>query len=111
MLNQKSLTKVMTQGETMFCQQCEQTAHRTGCTGRGVCGKTAETSDLQDILVEVAAGVSGYARRLPEEDLEAGRHVVQALFDTVTNVDFAFAEWRLAVQSPFCKTSVSTWTF
>ncbi len=80
----------------MFCYQCEQTAHGTGCTGRGVCGKTAETSDLQDLLVEVAAGVSGYARRLPEEDLEAGRYVVQALFATVTNVDFtpeSVEEW------------------
>lgn len=35
----------------MFCFQCEQTAGCTGCTGAmGVCGKSADTSRLQDEL-------------------------------------------------------------
>ncbi|MDD4325356.1 MAG: hydroxylamine reductase, partial [Candidatus Bathyarchaeota archaeon] len=35
----------------MFCYQCEQTAKGQGCTIAGVCGKTAEVSNLQDLLV------------------------------------------------------------
>ncbi len=83
----------------MFCYQCEQTAFGVGCTRRGVCGKLADTSDLMDLLVETAAGVSCFAARLADmgmHDMEAGRFVVQALFVTVTNVNFAsesIAEW------------------
>ena len=37
--------------DNMFCYQCEQTAGCSGCTGsRGVCGKTADVSNLQDVL-------------------------------------------------------------
>ena len=36
---------------TMFCNQCEQTAHGTGCTKVGVCGKSPEVAALQDLLV------------------------------------------------------------
>ncbi|MCD8351230.1 MAG: hydroxylamine reductase [Planctomycetaceae bacterium] len=80
----------------MFCYQCEQAAAGSGCSKRGVCGKSAEVSDLHDLLVEVAAGVSAYARALPGDEMEAGRFVVQALFTTVTNVNFtdeSVAEW------------------
>ncbi len=35
----------------MFCYQCEQTAHGTGCTDIGICGKTPEVAALQDMLV------------------------------------------------------------
>lgn len=83
----------------MFCYQCEQTAFGTGCVKRGVCGKTPDTSDLQDLLVETAAGVSYYASKLAAkgiDDMDAGRYVIQALFTTVTNVNFTsatIAEW------------------
>ncbi len=81
----------------MFCYQCEQAAGGSGCSSkRGVCGKSAEVSDLHDLLVEVAAGVSAYARALPGDEIEAGRFVVQALFTTITNVNFtdaSIAEW------------------
>ncbi len=84
----------------MFCYQCEQTASGTGCSmKRGVCGKQADTSDLQDLLVETAMGVGCLASRLASrgvDDLEAGRYVIQALFTTVTNVNFtspSIADW------------------
>ncbi len=84
----------------MFCYQCEQTASGTGCSRKmGVCGKPADTADLQDLLLEMAAGVSCYASRLAERgdnDMEAGRYVIQALFTTVTNVNFtapSIAQW------------------
>lgn len=35
---------------SMFCFQCEQTAKGTGCTVNGVCGKRADTANLQDKL-------------------------------------------------------------
>lgn len=75
----------------MFCYQCEQTAFGSGCNRSGVCGKKPDTADLQDLLVETAVGVSCYASRLAAhgvEDVEAGRFVIQALFTTVTNVNF-----------------------
>ena len=75
----------------MFCHQCEQTARGIGCSKLGVCGKNSETSDLQDLLVEVAAGVSCYASRLAEKGIptaDADKFTVQALFTTVTNVNF-----------------------
>ncbi|MBN2450668.1 MAG: hydroxylamine reductase [Lentisphaeria bacterium] len=75
----------------MFCYQCEQTARGTGCTAHGVCGKDPETAALQDLLLHVAEGVSLYAHRARQ--LGAGHRaadlfVVEALFATVTNVDF-----------------------
>lgn len=75
----------------MFCYQCEQTARGTGCNVVGVCGKSAEVSDLQDLLVHAAKGIAMYAHRargLGSVDREIDRFVVEALFTTVTNVNF-----------------------
>ena len=75
----------------MFCYQCEQTAKGTGCTVMGVCGKSAEVSDLQDLLIHAAKGIAIYAHRargLGAVDGEIDRFVVEALFTTVTNVNF-----------------------
>ena len=76
---------------SMFCYQCEQTAKGSGCTAFGVCGKDPETAILQDLLVEVAKGISQYAHRarvLGCEDRAADQCVTEALFTTVTNVNF-----------------------
>ena len=75
----------------MFCYQCEQTAKGTGCTMSGVCGKTPETSDLQDLLVYIAKAVAMYghrARVLGASSPEIDSYLVEALFTTVTNVNF-----------------------
>ncbi len=75
----------------MLCYQCEQTAKGTGCTISGVCGKTPETSDLQDLLVYVSKAVSMYAHRarlLGVKNENVDRFVIEALFTTVTNVNF-----------------------
>ena len=47
----------------MFCFQCEQTAKCTGCTQIGVCGKTAEVSNLQD---ELTSSLIKLANTLPQ---------------------------------------------
>ncbi|UCF09841.1 MAG: hydroxylamine reductase [Candidatus Bipolaricaulota bacterium] len=75
----------------MFCYQCEQTKDGTGCTSHGVCGKDPVSAALQDLLVYVSKGISMYAHRarsLDVRDPEVDRFVIEALFSSVTNVNF-----------------------
>ncbi len=75
----------------MFCYQCEQTAGGKGCSKIGVCGKTAEAAELQDLLVYAAQGIAQYAHRAGSQgksDRQINHFVVEALFTTVTNVNF-----------------------
>ncbi|HOS44554.1 MAG TPA: hydroxylamine reductase, partial [Armatimonadota bacterium] len=75
----------------MFCYQCEQAAGGTGCTAFGVCGKDPETAALQDLLLYGVKGLAMYAHRnraLGVRDREADIFAVEALFTTVTNVNF-----------------------
>ena len=75
----------------MYCYQCEQTAKGEGCTVHGVCGKDPVTASMQDLLVYVSKGVARYVLRAEELGVphrEADRFVVEALFTTVTNVNF-----------------------
>ncbi|MFQ5809202.1 MAG: hydroxylamine reductase, partial [Armatimonadota bacterium] len=75
----------------MFCYQCEQTAKGAGCTVRGVCGKDPETAALQDLLVHATKGVSMYAhraRQLGAKEGEVDAFIADALFATITNVNF-----------------------
>ncbi len=75
----------------MFCYQCEQTARGTGCTVQGVCGKDERTAVLQDLLLHAAKGIAQYAhraRQLGAVDAEVNAFTVEALFATITNVDF-----------------------
>ncbi|EKD28727.1 MAG: hypothetical protein ACD_79C00231G0001 [uncultured bacterium] len=75
----------------MFCRQCEQTAKGQGCSVQGVCGKTPETADLQDLLIYSLLGIAVYgnkARELKVIDEAVDRFVIEALFTTVTNVNF-----------------------
>ena len=77
---------------SMFCYQCEQTAKGTGCTAFGVCGKDPDTAALQDLLVYAAKGVAQFAHRARKtggaKDAAVDVFVVEALFTTVTNVNF-----------------------
>ena len=77
----------------MFCYQCEQTLRGTACTDvdKGVCGKTDEVAALQDLLLHAAKGIAMYAHRaraLDARDAEIDRFALDALFTTVTNVNF-----------------------
>jgi len=79
------------QKPAMFCYQCEQTEHGSGCTVVGVCGKTPQVAALQDFLVYCCKGISQYAKRardLGASDAEVDRFVMKALFSTMTNVNF-----------------------
>jgi len=76
----------------MFCNQCEQTAHGTGCAmSPGVCGKDQDVQSLQETLLYGLKGMAAYAhhaRRLGEVDESVDAFTEEALFATVTNVNF-----------------------
>lgn len=75
----------------MFCYQCEQTAKGEGCTKMGVCGKQPEVAGLQDLLIYALEGiglVATEARRLGISDRAANVFTCEALFSTLTNVNF-----------------------
>ena len=76
----------------MFCFQCQETAKGTGCTIQGVCGKKAETSRWQDLLLGVARGVAAISDALRSAGIktnqEVGDYIVDALFATITNANF-----------------------
>lgn len=80
---------------TMFCIQCEQTIQTPttkGCSfAQGMCGKTAEVSDLQDILVYALQGVSFWAEQGRKVNVildEIDQWAPKAFFATLTNVNF-----------------------
>jgi len=75
----------------MFCNQCEQTAHGTGCVRVGVCGKDPDMQSLQETLLYGLKGMAAYAhhaRRLGMVDENVDAFVEEALFATITNVNF-----------------------
>ena len=75
----------------MFCYQCEQTAKGIGCNIAGVCGKNEEVADLQDLLIHALQGLSLFAqegRKLGIVDEAVDLFTYEAIFSTLTNVDF-----------------------
>jgi len=75
----------------MFCYQCEQTAAGTGCTRIGVCGKNEDIQSLQDLLLFGLKGIAAYAfhaRQLGARDEDVDAFMHEALFRTITNVNF-----------------------
>ncbi len=75
----------------MFCYQCSQTAMGKGCTASGVCGKVPTVARLQDNLIYALKGISAYyyhARELGYKDEEIAYFLSEALYSTLTNVNF-----------------------
>ncbi len=75
----------------MFCFQCQETAKNTGCTVKGVCGKSEDTANLQDLLIYALRGIAVYDEKANEVGIsnrENGLFVAQALFATITNANF-----------------------
>lgn len=76
----------------MFCYQCEQTAKGTGCTISGICGKSANVAALQDLLIYSLKGLSYLALIAKKNTVDVNStelFIFEALFATVTNVDFS----------------------
>lgn len=75
----------------MFCFQCQETAKGTGCTVRGVCGKTDEIAKIQDLLVYATKGLAEvvYKQNLDVKTLGTVNHeMLNSLFMTITNANF-----------------------
>ncbi len=75
----------------MFCYQCQETSKNEGCTIVGVCGKTADVANLQDLLMFLCKGISHYTVRLRKLGIiipEIDRFIVDSLFMTITNANF-----------------------
>ena len=77
--------------EKMFCYQCQEASKNTGCTIQGVCGKTADVANLQDLLMFLCKGISQYTVRLRAlgiEIPEINKFITDSLFMTITNANF-----------------------
>jgi hydroxylamine reductase len=80
----------------MFCFQCQETAKNTGCTIKGMCGKPEETANLQDLLIFTLRGIAVYGEKLKElglPDRSNDDFVLQGLFATITNANWADARF------------------
>jgi hydroxylamine reductase len=75
----------------MFCFQCQETAKGTGCTIKGVCGKTEEVAKLQDLLLYTIKGISDLVVKGNLKVKELGKincEILDSLFITITNANF-----------------------
>lgn len=73
----------------MFCNQCEQSFHGVGCDKKAVCGKPPNVADLFDLLLWQSQGLSWLINKMNTKDRqEYDRFIIEALFITVTNVNF-----------------------
>jgi hydroxylamine reductase len=77
----------------MFCYQCQEAAKGTGCTIKGVCGKTDDVANMQDLLLFVLKGISILTTKANEKGIAYNREkvdkfVFDGLFATITNANF-----------------------
>ena len=76
----------------MFCFQCQETAGCAGCTKFGVCGKSPELANMQDLLIYATKGLSEVTTRIRKEgkkiDKELNHFITLSLFTTITNANF-----------------------
>ena len=76
----------------MFCNQCEQTFCGTGCNSNvGICGKDEDVQSVQELILYGLKGMAAYAshaRRLSQTDPAVSAFIEEALFATMTNVNF-----------------------
>lgn len=96
----------------MFCYQCQETAGCTGCTHAGVCGKKAETANLQDLLVYVTRELSRVLTKLRAAGQQIPDHVnflvTENLFVTITNANFDDAILTERVRQTIAQTAELT---
>lgn len=82
----------------MFCNQCQETMRNTACNlARGVCGKSAETASLQDLLLHVCKGIGFWADKALPLDVyseEDAVFVTKMLFATITNANFSASDFE-----------------
>jgi hydroxylamine reductase len=75
----------------MFCFQCQEASKNTGCTVRGVCGKSEILAKMQDLLIYTLKGLAFYVQKgriRGVEDSRIDHFTMDALFMTITNANF-----------------------
>ncbi|MBK1731753.1 hydroxylamine reductase [Thiococcus pfennigii] len=90
----------------MFCFQCEEAAKGTGCTVKGICGKTESIAVLHDLLVYLLKGlalVAEAAQRQGRPDDSVGPFITRALFATITNANFDAARFDELIQETIAR--------
>ena len=87
---------------SMFCYQCQETLKNQGCTKRGVCGKTEDVANLQDLLVYVLKGIAVYSEKARDLDIplkvDLGVFMFEKLFETITNANFDAKRFETSVK-------------
>ncbi len=76
---------------SMFCYQCQEAAKGTGCTVKGVCGKTDDVARLQDLLIYLCKELSLLNianKEAGQADRRVDLFVMKSLFATITNANF-----------------------
>lgn len=91
----------------MFCFQCQETAGNKGCTKVGVCGKSANLANMQDLLIYVTKGLSEVITKLRKEgkgiSKELNHYVTLNLFITITNANFDDEVFYVRVKETLAK--------
>lgn len=76
---------------SMFCYQCQEAAKGVGCEIKGVCGKTSDVANLQDLLLFVTKGVAWWSQKADEAGIrnaDAEKYIIDSMFITITNANF-----------------------
>lgn len=76
---------------SMFCYQCQETSQGVACTEKGVCGKSNELANLQDLLIYTLKGVSLIAQEGLKNEIKFPKvkyYIMNGLFMTITNANF-----------------------
>ncbi|PWE00707.1 hydroxylamine reductase [Marinilabilia rubra] len=76
---------------SMFCYQCQEAAKGTGCEIKGVCGKTSDVANLQDLLLFVTKGVAWWSQKADKAGIknpDAEKYIIDSMFITITNANF-----------------------
>ncbi|ASB50842.1 hydroxylamine reductase [Alkalitalea saponilacus] len=76
---------------SMFCFQCQEASKGVGCAIKGVCGKSPEVSNLQDLLLFVTKGVAFWSHQADLKGIsnpEAEKYIIDSMFITITNANF-----------------------
>lgn len=74
---------------SMYCNQCQETARGTACTVRGVCGKTEEVANIQDLLIDTLKKLAVKITKNQESvSEEVSAYILKSLFQTITNANF-----------------------
>lgn len=89
------MEKTIEKKEEMFCYQCQETAKNIACTKRGVCGKTSDVANIEDLLVWVTKGLGEILTRMRKENKDISNlhsYVNNNLFTTITNANFHYGD-------------------